>query len=34
MSSAEAENSKFVIPADGKPVLIGNMLKKNRYFMQ
>jgi len=34
MSSQEAENSKFVIPENGTPVLIGNMLKKNRYFMQ
>jgi hypothetical protein len=28
------ENSKFVVPANGRPVLIGNLLKKNRYYMQ
>jgi len=28
------ENSKFVINEDGKPVLSGKILKKNRYFMQ
>lgn len=31
---SEAENSKFNVPENGGPVLIGNLLKKNRYFMQ
>ena len=30
----EVENSKFKIPEDGKPILIGKILKKNKFFMQ
>lgn len=30
----EVENSKFTIPKDGKPVLAGKLLKRNRWFMQ
>lgn len=31
---SEVENSKFTVPADGRPVLSGNILKKNRFYMQ
>lgn len=30
----EVANSKFTVPDDDRPVLSGNILKKNRFFMQ
>lgn len=30
----EVANSKFQVPKGGGPVLSGNILKKNRFYMQ